>query len=321
MNQKVSIVIPVYNVEKYIERCLKSILNQTLDSIEVIVIDDGSTDNSGKICDEFSTKYKNVKTFHKRNGGVSSARNLGISIAKGEYIGFVDPDDFIHVNMYKELYENAKKVNSDIAICSVNEIMGNKIFTEDNTGELMKYSKSEAINGYFNETYPFNHNYLCNKLFKRTMFDKIKLNEKITYQEDSEIMIKLLNSSDIITYIGKPLYNYDLREGSLSSGKISKGKITAERAFHSIYEYTRYNICEYKSKALLKYISLVFNIVIEIIKNYEEYKEEYINIITRIKEIYCELIKTKGIPIKYKIHATLIIVSPRLYKLYIQSKL
>ena len=123
MNQKVSIVIPVYNVEKYIERCLKSILNQTLDSIEVIVIDDGSTDNSGKICDEFSTKYKNVKTFHKRNGGVSSARNLGISIAKGEYIGFVDPDDFIHVNMYKELYENAKKVNSDIAICSVNEIL------------------------------------------------------------------------------------------------------------------------------------------------------------------------------------------------------
>nr|WP_302853132.1 glycosyltransferase [Methanosphaera stadtmanae] len=138
MNQKVSIVIPVYNVEKYIERCLKSILNQTLDSIEVIVIDDGSTDNSGKICDEFSTKYKNVKTFHKRNGGVSSARNLGISIAKGEYIGFVDPDDFIHVNMYKELYENAKKVNSDIAICSFKEIKGNKIYKEDNTVELMK---------------------------------------------------------------------------------------------------------------------------------------------------------------------------------------
>lgn len=321
MNQKVSIVIPVYNVEKYIERCLKSILNQTLDSIEVIVIDDGSTDNSGKICDEFSSKYKNIKTFHKKNEGVSSARNLGITLAKGEYIGFVDPDDFIHINMYKVLYENAKKVNSDITICSVNEIRGNNIFTEDNTGKFMMYSKSEAINGYFNDIYPFNHNYLCNKLFKKELFDNVRMNEKIAYQEDSEIMIKLLNASDSIAYIGKPLYNYDLREGSLSSGKISKGKITAERAFYSIYEYTGYNICEYKSKALLKYIGLVFNIVIEIIKNYEEYKEEYLNMITRIREIYCELLKTKGIPVKYKIHATLIIVSPRLYKLYIQSKL
>ena len=321
MNQKVSIVIPVYNVEKYIERCLKSILNQTLDSIEVIVIDDGSTDNSGKICDEFSSKYKNIKTIHKKNEGVSSARNLGITLAKGEYIGFVDPDDFIHINMYKVLYENAKKVNSDIAVCSVNEIRGNEIFTEDNTGKFIKYSKSEAISGYFNDRYPFNHNYLCNKLFRKKLFDNVRLNEKIAYQEDSEIMIKLLNASDSIAYIGKPLYNYDLREGSLSSGKISKRKITAERAFYSIYEYTGYNICEYKSKALLKYIGLVFNIVIEIIKNYGEYKEEYLNMITRIKEIYYELLKTKGIPVKYKIHATLIIVSPRLYKLYIQSKL
>ena len=262
MNQKVSIVIPVYNVEKYIERCLKSILNQTLDSIEVIVIDDGSTDKSGLICDEYSKRYDNIRVFHKENGGVSSARNLGITVAKGEYITFADPDDFLNKDMYKILYENAKNNNSDITICSVNEIRENVIDTEDNTGKIIKYSKKDAINGYFNDIYPFNHNYLWNKLFKRAMFDEVKLNEEIAYQEDSEIMIKLLNSSDKIIYIGKPLYNYDLREGSLSSGKISKGKITAERAFYNIYEYTRYNICEYKSKSLLTYISFVFNIII-----------------------------------------------------------
>lgn len=321
MECKISIIIPVYNVEKYIERCLESILNQTFNEYEVIIVNDGSTDNSGKICDKYSEINKNINVIHKKNGGVSSARNLGIDVAKGEYIAFIDPDDFIDSNMFKILYENLKELNGDIAICSVNEIRNDNIELGDNSGEVISYSKDDAIEGYFKGKYPFNQNYLWNKLFKRSLFEKVRLNEDITYQEDSEIMIQLLNSSDIITYIGKPLYNYDLREGSLSSGKISKGKITAERAFHSIYEYTRYNICEYKSKALLKYISLVFNIVIEIIKNYEEYKEEYINMITRIKEIYCELIKTKGIPIKYKIHATLIIVSPRLYKLYIQSKL
>lgn len=321
MQEKISVIIPVYNMEKYIKRCLDSILNQTYGNIEIIVVDDGSIDKSVLICNEYSKKYHNIKVINKENGGVSSARNLGVNNATGNYISFVDPDDFIEKNMYAELYNAIREYKSEIAVCSVNEIRGNEIFTGDNTGKLIKYSKSEAISGYFNDRYPFNCNYLCNKLFSNKLFDNVRLNEKIAYQEDSEIMIKLLNASDSIAYIGKPLYNYDLREGSLSSGKISKGKITAERAFHSIYEYTRYNICEYKSKALLKYISLVFNIVIEIIKNYGEYKEEYLNMITRIKEIYYELLKTKGIPVKYKIHATLIIVSPRLYKLYIQSKL
>ena len=321
MECKISIIIPVYNVEKYIERCLESILNQAFNEYEVIIVNDGSTDNSGKICDKYSEINKNINVIHKKNGGVSSARNLGIDVAKGEYIAFIDPDDFIDSNMFKILYENLKELNGDIAICSVNEIRNDNIELGDNSGEVISYSKDDAIEGYFKGKYPFNQNYLCNKLFKRSLFEKVRLNEDITYQEDSEIMIQLLDLSKLVIYLGRALYNYDLREGSLSSGKISKGKITAERAFYSIYEYTIYNICEYKSKALLKYISLVFNIVIEIIKNYEEYKEEYLNMITRIREIYCELLKTKGIPVKYKIHATLIIVSPRLYKLYIQSKL
>ena len=321
MNYKVSIIIPVYNVEKYIERCLESVLNQDFTEYEVIIVNDGSTDSSGYICDKYARNNKNIRVIHKINEGVSSARNLGIVNSKGEYIGFVDPDDFIDTNMYKLLYENAKENNSDIAICSVNEIRERNIKTEDNTGEIIKYSRIDAINGYFNDKYPFNHNYLCNKLFKREIFKNVRLNEEITYQEDSEVMIKLLDRSETIIYIGSPLYNYDLRDDSLSSGKISKGKITAERAFYSIYEYTITNICEYKNKALLKYISLVFNFVIEIIRNYEEYKDEYISMRTKIKEVYYELIKSRNIPLKYKIHATLIIVAPKVYKLYIKSKL
>ena len=148
MEEKISVIIPVYNVEKYISRCLDSILNQSYKNVEIIIINDGSTDKSGLICDEYSKRYDNIRVFHKENGGVSSARNLGITVAKGEYITFADPDDFLNKDMYKILYDNAKNNNSDITICSVNEIRENVIATEDNTGKINKYSKKDAIKSW-----------------------------------------------------------------------------------------------------------------------------------------------------------------------------
>ena len=321
MECKISIIIPVYNVEKYIERCLESILNQAFNEYEVIIVNDGSTDNSGKICDKYSEINKNINVIHKKNGGVSSARNLGIDVAKGEYIAFIDPDDFIDSNMFKILYENLKELNGDIAICSVNEIRNDNIELGDNSGEVISYSKDDAIEGYFKGKYPFNQNYLCNKLFKRSLFEKVRLNEDITYQEDSEIMIQLLDLSKLVIYLGRALYNYDLREISLSNGKISKGKITAEKAYECIYKYVCNNLPKYKEEALSKYISLVFNFIIEIIKNYKEYEIEYNFLIKKLKKVYYKTIKSKTIPFKYKIHSTFIILSPTLYKKYIELKL
>ena len=321
MECKISIIIPVYNVEKYIERCLESILNQAFNEYEVIIVNDGSTDNSGKICDKYSEINKNINVIHKKNGGVSSARNLGIDVAKGEYIAFIDPDDFIDSNMFKILYENLKELNGDIAICSVNEIRNDNIELGDNSGEVISYSKDDAIEGYFKGKYPFNQNYLWNKLFKRSLFEKVRLNEDITYQEDSEIMIQLLDLSKLVIYVGRALYNYDLRESSLSSGKISKGKITAEKAYECIYKYVCNNLPKYKDEALFKYISLVFNFIIEIIRNYKEYEIEYYFLIKKLKKVYYKTIKSKTIPFKYKIHSTFIILSPTSYKKYIELKL
>ena len=105
MASKISVIIPVYNVEQYLEKCLDSILNQTYKNIEIILVNDGSIDKSGLICDEYSRKYNNIKVFHKENGGVSSARNLGIDNATGQYLAFIDPDDYIDVNMYEILVE------------------------------------------------------------------------------------------------------------------------------------------------------------------------------------------------------------------------
>ena len=114
---KVSVVVPIYNVEKYIEQCVDSIRNQTLEDIEIILVDDGSPDNCPQICDEYKKLDNRIKVVHKKNGGLSSARNAGMRVATGEYIGFVDSDDYIEVDMYEKMYNTAKKYDVDFVMC------------------------------------------------------------------------------------------------------------------------------------------------------------------------------------------------------------
>ena len=126
-NNLISIIVPIYNVEKYLKKCIDSIINQTYKNLEIILVDDGSPDNCGKICDEYAKKDNRIKVIHKENGGVSSARNVGVENATGEYIGFVDSDDYIEKDMYEVLINNLKKENADISIISNYEVYKNKI--------------------------------------------------------------------------------------------------------------------------------------------------------------------------------------------------
>ena len=117
MNPKISIIVPIYNVEKYLPKCIDSIINQTLENIEIILVNDGSTDSCAEIIESYANKDNRIKVIHKKNGGQSSARNMGLDIAKGEYIGFVDSDDWLHYDMYENMYKSIKKVNSDLCVC------------------------------------------------------------------------------------------------------------------------------------------------------------------------------------------------------------
>lgn len=321
MKPKISIVIPIYNVEKYIHRCIESILQQSLIELEIILINDGSTDKCGEICDEYAKIDKRIKVIHKKNEGVSSARNAGIDNARGEYIGFIDADDYIDKNMYKELYNSIKKYNSDIAISSFSFVKNDAEDPQDVSNKRLIYDKNEAIKNYFNMTYPFNYSFLWNKLFKKELFDGVRLNTNILVQEDTEIMLKIYNKSTRVVYIGQSLYFYQLGHGSVTSNKISKAKITTEQAFLEIYNYTVDNLPQFNSKALLKYISYFFNIIIEIIKNYDEYENDYYILIDKLKINYKKILINKKIPIKYKFHSSLILFSPKLYKYYIERKL
>ncbi len=175
---KVSIIVPVYNVEKYLKKCLDTVINQTLKEIEIICVNDGSTDKSRKILEKYSKKDSRIIILDKENGGLSSARNAGMKIAKGEFLGFVDSDDWVDVTMFEKLYENAKKYDSQMSICAVHKY-------DDKTKKLL-YDDPYFTLGYFDESFDnraFNHHEtigfmldLCvmawNKIYKRSFIEE-----------------------------------------------------------------------------------------------------------------------------------------------------
>lgn len=148
MKERISVVVPVYNVEQYLEKCVNSIINQTYKNLEIILVDDGATDKSGKLCDELAKLDNRIMVYHKKNGGLSDARNYGVERATGDYIGFVDGDDYIDAEMYEKLYEAIKKENVDVAECNLKIIYSDRVelFTEKKYYSV--YTKQEYLEEY-----------------------------------------------------------------------------------------------------------------------------------------------------------------------------
>ena len=205
---KVSIIVPVYNVESYLDKCLNSLVNQTLKDIEIIVINDGSTDNSQKIIDKYSKKYKNIINIAKENGGVSEARNLGLEKASGEYIGFLDSDDWIEPDMYELMYQKAKTENFDIVACDTQAIYNDKkVYISSNIKEDNVSNKELMIDAYA---------VIWNKIYKKEILKGIKFNKGMNFCEDVEFLYMVYSKVKTIGVIKEPLHNYLQREGSLT---------------------------------------------------------------------------------------------------------
>jgi len=203
---KVSIIVPVYKTEKYLEKCLNSLVNQTLESIEIIIVNDGSPDDSQGIIDEYDRKYSFVKSFRKKNGGLSDARNFGIGKATGEYIGFVDSDDWVELDMFEKMYNKATRDKSDIVVCDTVEVYENKDYV---------YKKS-----FFNNAFSNSENYViappmaCSKIYRRTILENVKFEAGILY-EDLEMIPSLVIKTSNISFLEEGLYFYFQREGSI----------------------------------------------------------------------------------------------------------
>ena len=204
---KVSVIVPVYNTEKYLSKCLDSLVYQTLKDIEIIIVNDGSPDNSQKVIDEYVSKYSNVFGYKKENGGLSDARNYGISKAKGKYIIFIDSDDYIECTMLEKMYDYAKKNSLDIVTCnSVKVYENNNIKIELKSN--LKYSDDDIKN------YLLAPPMVGIRIFKRDLFDNI-LFKKGIYYEDLELVPKLVKYTKKIGFIDEGLLYYLQREGSI----------------------------------------------------------------------------------------------------------
>lgn len=206
MNGLISIIIPVYNLENYIERCLKSVINQTYSNIEIIIVNDGSTDNSGNIIDEFAKKDSRIKVLHKENTGVSDTRNRGLEIAKGDYIGFVDGDDEISNNMYQRLLENMKKYDADISHCGFDYITPSKKINFHGTGKILKQSNLKGLISLLKgiEFEPST----CTKLFSKNIIKGIQYPTDLKINEDLLFNVYAFNKSKTIIYEDVSLYKY-----------------------------------------------------------------------------------------------------------------
>lgn len=222
---KLSIIVPVYNTEKYIHRCVESLINQSVKDYEIILVDDGSPDNCPKICDEYAEKYANIKVIHKTNGGLSSARNAGLRAADGDFVAFADSDDFVHRDMYKILISECEKNDCDTGFAKWQKFADEKEIKSSDTGTYESYvydTKKLLVSDYvkMDHIYPTS---VCVKVYRRELFHSLSFNENIPYLEDVCLKPELMLKSTKCARVNLPLYFYFVQNNSsLVAGRKNK---------------------------------------------------------------------------------------------------
>lgn len=266
---KISVIIPVYNAEKYIEECLNSIVKQTLDSIEIIIVNDGSTDKTSSILEKFVIQYNNIKIINQENSGVVSARITGYGHASGEYIGWVDADDFIEKDMYQKMYNEVSNKKADIAICNYN------FYPYTPTKKIKWYKK---FKGKVDYNFIEKNTVQWNKIVKKELLEKIDIINLFKTIGEGAYAIVLINTNKIVT-IDEGLYNYRIGHNSLSSSykncdwyekniikEKNKLKVIIENGYEEEWkEYFRY----------LVFYSYILMFIISINNNNKELYKKY----------------------------------------------
>ena len=233
----VSVIIPVYNVEQYLRRCIDSVLAQTYTDLEIILVDDGSPDGSGAICDEYAAKDSRIKVIHQANAGVSAARNAGMDLASGEYLAFIDSDDFIEPEMYEQMLAAAEKTGADVVEC--NYRMGQQ--TNQDSGELFVFTGMEALEKMFSwerlkdgfAVSPFN------KLLRTAAAEDIRFLEGCTFAEDALFATELFGRVNSVAKLDRTFYTYYMSEGSAVRSDYSVRRADEVGAYCRIVELLR----------------------------------------------------------------------------------
>jgi len=310
---KISIIVPVYNVECYLRKCIDSILAQTLDDFECILINDGSTDNSGNICNQYAKTDNRIIVINQKNSGPSSARNAGLDKAKGEWIGFVDSDDWCDIDMFFQLYENSIRNNADVSACGWNRINQNNIEKYIQKKEHI-YNSSEAIYAMFSNKYFAG--YIWNKLIKARYFSEynIRFDVNIVPFEETLVLYKILKLIKKVVYLPVPYYNYIINPDSITN-KSYLTWIAALPAFEKMSSLETNKII--KRKILQKKIEMVSFVCYAEINSYKDKK--YAIFSKMAKKHILHILFLLEIPLKDRISRCLCLLHPKTY-IFFQRK-
>lgn len=313
---KLSIIVPIYNVEPYLRRCIDSILAQTYRDFEIILVDDGSPDGCPAICDEYARKDSRVVVIHKENGGLSDARNAGLDIARGEYIGFVDSDDLIHPQMYEVLIHFLETCSADIAQCEWYCVYEERqpLFEKVNLENIepMCVDATELLSVcYSNNVVGFNTS-VCNKIYKKKIFDACRFPVGL-YYEDEYIYLDTIEASRQIVTLQTVLYYYFQRQGSIIRSAYTPSW------FYSRYCVHRKNILYFYDNGLVKEITYALEDYLmrfsrdkfAVYFKHPEYKKEFREVEQGFRREFWAILKNSKICEMKKLLAVTLIVCPK----------
>lgn len=272
MSDLISVIVPIYKVEEYLDECVQSIVSQTYRNLEIILVDDGSPDNCPQMCDAWASKDSRIKVIHKENGGLSDARNAGLDIAKGDYIAFVDSDDWIAPEMYEVMLSAINKEKADICSCKILSCYpGSEV--EVGAAEYTVGNSEEILSMIYNDTvYPVA---AYNKLYRKSCWSKLRFPVgKIC--EDAFTTYLLVDGADKIVHLPEPFYYYRIRPNSIMTASFSRKRMDEEEAWRCNYQYMELHYPLLKDAAFDFYLQKVYILLGAIQKEQRaDFSEEY----------------------------------------------
>lgn len=305
---KISIIVPVYNVQDYVERCMESLVNQTYKNIEIIVVNDGSTDTSGKICEELSKKDDRIKVYHKENGGLSDARNYGLRYATGDYIGFIDSDDYVKPEMFEVLYNNIIRESADVSEIDF-AITNSKEYLKKKRNSMYKVFSGEQSLIEFFKGNNIENSVWC-KLYRKELIDGLHFEKGITSEDFPFNFQVLLRASKVVVDTRDFYCYYYMREDSIINKKESM--VILDSVFNCIKleKHVPFNLSEqFKAKLIREKMKTVQRLNHTKKEELIEYREKFLNDIRN----YSLMKAYKYLSIKHIITLSIMKLSPNLY--------
>lgn len=324
MNIKISVIVPVFNLEQYIGRCLDSLLAQTYMNIEIIIIDDGSCDGSSQIIAKYEKEHSNIKVIKQKNRGVTAARIAGVKAATGDYIGFVDGDDYIDADMYELLMNNMHQYHAEISHCGYQmEFSDGRIKAFYNTGEVIVQDNTQGLIDLISgaRVEPG----LWNKLYKKKLFENFRQDESIRINEDLLMNYYLFKKAQNSVFCDVCKYHYIIRENSASRQKLNRNKIIDPIRVKQIMLEDS-NVALVKAEIQRMYMETLLNIYNQIIlndarKEYQDYKRSILKLLKKEKRFVVDLpLKKKLLYFGAVYGQTCYMLLYKVYERYFQKK-